>query len=151
MSTGAYTSGPVDRAAEDVREGDADMVLAVAVRSYAMFAVHGRFHDGMTEEVLPVLWSVIPEEEREAYPARLEAFVDAYRERLERLYAEYGPQSATAKYGRRELFAHPVSLIALERLSTGRSRFALAARWNGELPDRWLNDICGPWGVAEVL
>ncbi|MFJ2407193.1 hypothetical protein ACIOUE_38530 [Streptomyces xanthochromogenes] len=35
--------------------------LAVAVRSYAAFAVHVRFDDGMTEEVLPVLWSVIPE------------------------------------------------------------------------------------------
>ncbi|MEU8893920.1 hypothetical protein [Streptomyces sp. NPDC048442] len=68
MSADAYTSGPVERAAEEVREGAADRVLAVAVRSYAAFAVHVRFNDGMTEEVLPVLWSVNPEEERAAYP-----------------------------------------------------------------------------------
>jgi hypothetical protein len=79
MSTDAYTSGAVDRAAEEVREGAADRVLAVAVRSYAAFAVHVRFDDGMTEEVLPVLWSVLTEKERAAYPARLEKFVDAYR------------------------------------------------------------------------
>ncbi|MFI0976190.1 hypothetical protein ACH4SP_04070 [Streptomyces sp. NPDC021093] len=151
MSTDAYTSNVVDRAAEDVREGDADAVLAVAVRSYAAFAVHVRFDDGMTEEVLPVLWSVIPAEEREGYPERLEEFVNRYQERLVRLYAEYGPQSATARHGRHELLAHPVSLIALERLSTARPRFALAARWNGELPDRWLNDLCAPWGIVEVL
>lgn len=149
MSTDAYTSGAVDRAAEEVREGAADRVLAVAVRSYAAFAVHVRFDDGMTEEVLPVLWSVIPEEERAAYPARLEEFVNTYRERLVRPYADYGPQSAIAKHGRHELFAHPVSLIALERLSA--ARFALAMGWDGEPPDRWLNDLCGPWGVAEVL
>ncbi|MFD3517453.1 hypothetical protein [Streptomyces sp. NPDC058657] len=151
MSTDAYTSDPVERAAEDVREGDADATLAVAVRSYAMFAIHVRFHDGMTEEVLPVLWSVIPRDQREAYPARLEEFVDAYRERLVRLFAEYGPQSAIAKHGRHELLAHPVSLIALEQLSAVRSRYALAARWNGELPDRWLNDMSATWGVSEVL
>ncbi|MEU8894161.1 hypothetical protein [Streptomyces sp. NPDC048442] len=153
MSLGAdaYTSGPVDRAAEDVRKGDADAVLAVAVRSYAAFAVHVRFDDGMTEEVLPVLWSVITEEERETYPQRLEEFVSRYQERLVRLYAEYGPQSPTAKYGQRELLAHPVSLIALERLSAVRSRYALAARWNGELPDRWLNDVSTTWGVGGLL
>ncbi|MGW7412750.1 hypothetical protein [Streptomyces sp. NPDC054863] len=149
MSTDAYTSGPVDWAAEDVREGDADAALAVAVRSYAAFAVHVRFDDGMTEEVLPVLWSVITEEERETYPERLEEFVSRYQERLVRLYADYGPQSAIAKHGRHELLAHPVSLIALERLSS--ARFALSARWDGELPDRWLNDLCGPWGIAEML
>ncbi|MFD3518604.1 hypothetical protein [Streptomyces sp. NPDC058657] len=151
MSTDAYTSGLVDRAAEDVREGDADAMLAVAVRSYAIFAVHVRFDDGMTEEVLPVVWSVIPEVEREAYPARLEAFVETYRERLERLYKEYGHPSATAKHGQRELLAHPVSLIVLERLSSLRSRYALAARWNGELPDRWLNDLNVTWGAGALL
>ncbi|MFF9206726.1 hypothetical protein ACF1AE_34155 [Streptomyces sp. NPDC014986] len=105
----------------------------------------------MTEDVLPVLWSVITEEERETYPEQLEEFVSRYRERLVRLYAEYGPQSVTARYGRHELLACPVSLIALERPSCVRSHFALSARWDGELPDRWLNDLCGPWGVAEVL
>ncbi|MFI5808339.1 hypothetical protein [Streptomyces sp. NPDC051561] len=151
MSTDAYTSGPVDRAAEEVRDGAADMVLAVAVRSYAAFAVHVRFDDSMTEEVLPVLWSVLTEEERAAYPVRLEEFMNTYRERLERLYAEYGPQSATARHGRRELLAHPVSLIVLEQLVEVRSRYALAARWNGELPDRWLNDISTTWGVGTLL
>ncbi|GHA51595.1 hypothetical protein GCM10010329_86600 [Streptomyces spiroverticillatus] len=48
MSTDAYTSGPVDRAAEEGREGAADRVLAVAVWSYAAFAVRVRFDDGMT-------------------------------------------------------------------------------------------------------
>ena len=151
MSTDAYTSGPVDRAAEEVREGAADRVLAVAVRSYAAFAVHVRFDDTMTGEVLPVLWSVLTEEERAAYPARLEEFVNTHRERLVCLYAEYGPQSATAKYGRRELLAHPVALIVLEQLVEVRSRYALAARWNGHLPDRWLNDLSTTWGVGEML
>ncbi|GGZ60622.1 hypothetical protein GCM10010387_62860 [Streptomyces inusitatus] len=54
----------------------------------------------MTGEVLPVLWSVITEEERETYPEQLEAFVGRYRERLVRLYAEYGPHSVVARYGR---------------------------------------------------
>ncbi|MFD3518663.1 hypothetical protein [Streptomyces sp. NPDC058663] len=45
MNTGAHTSGPVDRAREDVREGDADAAPTVAVRSYADFAVHARLDD----------------------------------------------------------------------------------------------------------
>ncbi|MFJ4878396.1 hypothetical protein ACIP93_24735 [Streptomyces sp. NPDC088745] len=151
MSTDAYTSRPVERAAEEVREGLAVAALAVAVCSYAQFAVHARFDAGMTGEVLPVLWSVVPEEQRAAYPARLEEFVDTHRERLVRLFAEYGPQSATARHGRCELLAHPVSLIVLEQLVAVRSRYALAARWNGELPDRWLNDISTTWGVGELL
>ncbi|CAM5287239.1 hypothetical protein GCM10010329_85890 [Streptomyces spiroverticillatus] len=151
MSADAYTSGPVDRVAQEVREGAADAVLAVAVRSYTAFAIHVRFHDDMTEDVLPVLWSVIPEEERDTYPVRLEEFVNTYRERLARLYAEYGPQSVTAQYGRRELLAYPVSLIVLEQLVEVRSRYALAARWNGKLPDRWLNDVSATWGVGALL
>ncbi|MFB9523638.1 hypothetical protein [Streptomyces cremeus] len=111
--------------------------------------MHARFDAGMTGEVLPVLWPVVPEAERVAYPGRLEEFVDTYRERLVLLFAEYGPQSAIAKHGRHELLAHPVSLIILERLTA--ARFALAMGWDGELPDRWLNDLCGPWGIAEVL
>ncbi len=107
MTTDAYTSGPVERAAEGVREGLAVAALAVAVCSYAQFAVHARFDAGMTGEVLPVLWSVIPENEREACPARLEEFVDTHRERLARTFAEYGPQSAIAKHGRHELLAVP--------------------------------------------
>ncbi len=118
------------------RNGTADRVLAAAVRTYAMFAVHVRFHDGMTAEVLPVLPSVISEERRAAYPVRLEKFVDAHHERLVRLYTEYGPQSTTAKHGRHELLAHPVSLIVLQQLAEVRSRYALTARWNGHLPDR---------------
>ncbi|WP_433544543.1 hypothetical protein ACQPZG_05100 (plasmid) [Streptomyces sp. CA-294286] len=30
-------------------------------------------------------------------------------------------------------------------------RYALAARWNGRLPDRWLNDISAAWGVGALL
>ncbi|MFF0747178.1 hypothetical protein ACFYVL_43035 [Streptomyces sp. NPDC004111] len=55
MSPDAYGSGPVEWAAEDVRQGGADAVLAVAVRSYALFAVHARFGDGMGEDVLPLV------------------------------------------------------------------------------------------------
>ena len=117
--------------------------------TYALFAVHARFDDAMTEAVLPVRLSATPPEQREAYPGRLEEFVQEFRERLVRLYADYGPQSAIARHGRHELLAHPVSLIALEQLSG--ARYALATRWDGELPDRWLNDICGPWGVGEPL
>ncbi len=142
---------PVERAAQEVREDLAVAALAVAVCSYAQFAVHARFDAGMTGEVLPVLWSVIPENEREAYPVRLEKFVDTHRERLVRLFAEYGPQSAIAKHGRHELLAHPVSLIVLEQLVEVRSRYALAARWNGHLPDRWLTDISTTWGVGGML
>ncbi|MFF0747134.1 hypothetical protein ACFYVL_42790 [Streptomyces sp. NPDC004111] len=139
------------RAAEDVRQGDADAVLAVAVRSYALFAVHARFGDGMGEEVLPVAWSAIPPAEHAGYPGVLEEYGQDYRERLDELFAEYGPQSATAQHGRRELLAHPVSLIVLERLVAVRSRYVLAARYNGELPDRWLNDMSAAWGVGELL
>ncbi|MFD9487591.1 hypothetical protein ACFWBX_27205 [Streptomyces sp. NPDC059991] len=141
----------MDRAAQEVRQGGADTVLAVAVQSYAAFVVHVPCDDSMTAEVLPVLWSVITAEERETYPDRLQEFVSRFHERLVRLYAEYGPRSAIARHGRHELFALPVSLIVLERLSCVRSRFALAAQWDGELPDTWLNDLCGPWGIAEVL
>ncbi|MFD3516435.1 hypothetical protein [Streptomyces sp. NPDC058657] len=42
-------------------------------------------------------------------------------------------------------------MIALERLVEVRSRYALAARWNGELPDRWLNEVSASWGVGGLL
>ncbi|MFF0747177.1 hypothetical protein ACFYVL_43030 [Streptomyces sp. NPDC004111] len=89
--------------------------------------------------------------ERAGYPGVLEEFVREYRERLAGLFAEYGPQSATAQHGRRELLAHPESLIVLERLVAVRSRYTLAVWWNGELPDRWLNDVSAVWGVGNVL
>ncbi|WP_263972756.1 hypothetical protein [Streptomyces aureocirculatus] len=44
-----------------------------------------------------------------------------------------------------------MSLIVLEHLVEVRSRYAPAARWNGELPDRWLNDISTNWGAGALL
>ncbi|MFD3518451.1 hypothetical protein [Streptomyces sp. NPDC058657] len=44
-----------------------------------------------------------------------------------------------------------MSLIVLEQLVEVRSRYTLSARWNGELPDRWLSDISATWGVGEML
>ncbi|MFF1651157.1 hypothetical protein [Streptomyces sp. NPDC058240] len=145
MSADAYTEGVLGRAAAEVGRGAADAVLAVAVRSYPHFTVHARFESGMTEAVVPVLWSVIGCGGREAYPARLEEFIGRYQARLARLYTDYGPGSAIAGHGRYELLAHPVSLIALERLTA--VRFALAGRWEDELPEAWLVDLGSAWGI----
>ncbi|MFF0739138.1 hypothetical protein ACFYVL_01950 [Streptomyces sp. NPDC004111] len=145
-STEAYAHSAVERAELEVREGAADRVLAVAVRSYTQFGVHARFDSVVTQEVLPALWSTVRDAERAHHPDLLEDFVIRYQERLVRLFASCGPRSAAAVRGRYELLAHPVGLIALERLATVPS--ALTERWRGTLPDQWLADLTSGWGAA---
>lgn len=135
MSADAYTEDVVGRAAEEVDRGAADAVLAVAVRSYPRFAVHARFESGMAKAVLPVLWSVVGCGKREAYPDRLEEFINRYQERLARLCTEYVPGSAIAAHGRYELLARPVSLIAPVRLKAVRLTLA-GRRARPTPPDR---------------
>ncbi|MER5890907.1 hypothetical protein ABT160_44420 [Streptomyces sp. NPDC001941] len=143
------------RALVEVRTGAAWDAWAVAVAAHVFLNPverarwEGRGEDRLDELLLPVLWASVHPSERAGYAGVLEAFAARHEERLQRLFADYGPASAIAGSGRYEVFGYPVSLFVLERLSGVGSRFRLRAWWQSEGLDlRWLEDAGQGWGVA---
>ncbi|WP_394427419.1 hypothetical protein [Streptomyces sp. SGAir0957] len=124
-------------------------LLAVAGPLYTAFTGHGGDRS-LSESVVEVLAPAVGDLGVDAYGVRLGAFVERYRERLARNYADYGPHSAHhVPRGRYVLARQPESLIVWELLSGVRGRFALRAAWqDSELPGSWLEDMADVWGVA---
>ncbi|MEU9737222.1 hypothetical protein [Streptomyces sp. NPDC048002] len=77
--------------------------------------------------------------ERQGYIERLEAFVEAHRDRLEELLRVYGPGSRPASHGRYALVGQPETLVILERMEA--SPFVLRGRWQEELETLFLDDL----------
>lgn len=120
-------------------------LLGLAEQIYQTFTDHP-FSRDLSYEVVDVLAGAVDDES--AYGERLTEFAEAFRGRLERFYADYGPGSDHAReYGRYLLASQPESLIIFERLTN--ARFALRAAWEGsELSEAWLNDLADAWGAA---
>ncbi|WP_432087867.1 hypothetical protein [Streptomyces sp. bgisy095] len=100
----------------------------------------------VTEQVLGAVLRTMSSRQRSRYAGRLAEFATIHRERLERLYAEYGPGSAIAIHGRYTLVHSPTSVAVLERLATASS--ALYEEWDAaELPPAWLDGLTKAWGA----
>jgi len=81
------------------------------------------------------------------YSLILDAFVDAERDRLEQLFAQYGPHSAVSYVSDYILFNQAESLILLERLSC--ARHSVTAVWEESgMPMSYLQSLANAAGVA---
>ncbi|MER5883666.1 hypothetical protein ABT160_07540 [Streptomyces sp. NPDC001941] len=149
----------VTRARLEVRTGAAWAAWEVATAAHADLAApvaarqeRGGVQGGLGERVLPVVWACVAPGERPGYPAVLETFLVRHEERLKRLFSQYGTGSAgavDAEPGRCELYASPVSLMVLERLTGSGSRVRLAGHWkNEDLDQSWLKDAATAWDVT---
>ncbi|MFD3442775.1 hypothetical protein ACFWU3_35400 [Streptomyces sp. NPDC058685] len=120
-------------------------LLDLAEQIYQTFTDHP-FSRELSYEVVDVLADAVDDET--SYGEQLAAFTENYRDRLEQLYADYGPRGFHSReHGRYLLASQPESLIIFERLA--KARFALSEAWQeSELSEAWLNDLAEAWGTA---
>lgn len=114
---------------------------------YLSFSPLSDLDPDVSEQVLRTVLGTMNTRQRAGYAGRLTQFASSRRERLERLYAEYGPGSATAVHGRYSLLHSPTSIAVLERLVTDPS--ALWEDWDAaELPPAWLEGLTTAWDAS---
>ncbi|MEE1751908.1 hypothetical protein [Streptomyces sp. SP18CS02] len=112
---------------------------------YLSFTEVSDLDPDVSEQVLTAVLGTMTLRQRAAYAGRLTEFASAGRERLERLYARYGPGSTIAIHGRYSLIHSPTSVAVLERLAAAPS--ALREEWDAaELPPAWLEGLTTAWG-----
>jgi hypothetical protein len=123
-----------------------NQLLDVAEQVYRTFTDHPYSAD-LSHSVIEVLSLTIAD--ADAYAEQLTQFAERFRERIQRAYTDYGPNSAHfLKHGRYLLASQPESLIIFERLANN-VRFSLRTAWDAsELPDNMLTDIAQVWGVS---
>ena len=123
-----------------------NQLLDVAEQVYRTFTNHP-FSTELAYNVIDVLSRTI--DDPDGYREHLTQFAERFRGRIERVYTDYGPNSAHfLRHGRYLLASQPESLIIFERLSNN-ARYRLRSAWDaGELPDNMLTDIAQVWGVA---
>ncbi|MEU9993857.1 hypothetical protein [Streptomyces sp. NPDC050848] len=98
----------------------------------------------VSDDVLVAVLGTMSTAERAGYAGRLDEFAEERRERLTRLYAEYGPGSDVSIHGRYSLLHSPSSVAVLERLVAAPS--ALREEWDRvELPPVWLEGLAKAW------
>lgn len=118
---------PVDRVGEEqVHE-----VLKAAERIYVTLTGYSDFDRDLSREILPVVLKCVSAEERGGYVRQLQAFAETSRERLAKLYAEYGPGGRFEDERRCYLTHQPESVVVCERLNT--VPMWLSGVWNEEL------------------
>ncbi|MER6550658.1 hypothetical protein ABZ773_13105 [Streptomyces sp. NPDC047804] len=135
----------VEAMAQHPELAHSNRLLDVAEQAYRTFTDHPYSTD-LSHEVIDLLSRTI--DDADAYSEQLPQFVERFRSRIQRAYADYGPNSTHfLKHGRYLLASQPESLIIFERLSN--ARFRLQSAWyTGELPDTMLTDMAQIWGVA---
>jgi ppGpp synthetase/RelA/SpoT-type nucleotidyltranferase len=121
-------------------------LLDVAEQLYRTFTDHP-FSPDLSRSVIDVLSRTI--DDADAYAEQLAQFAERFRERIQRAYTDYGPNSAHfLKHGRYLLASQPESLIIFERLANN-ARFRLRGAWDAsDLPENMLTDMAQIWGVA---
>ncbi|WP_370410080.1 hypothetical protein [Streptomyces fradiae] len=101
----------------------------------------------VSEQVLTAVLGTMTARQRAAYAGRLTRFAEDGRERVARMYAEYGPGSTIAIHGRYSLLHSPTSIAVLERLLTTPEE--LRVEWDAaELPPAWLDGLTRAWEAA---
>ncbi|MCF3182395.1 hypothetical protein IPZ70_20955 [Streptomyces polychromogenes] len=84
--------------------------------------------------------------QRAGYAGRLTEFATLHRSRLERLFAAFGPDSATTMHSRYPLLHSATSIAVLERLLAPR---VLREEWDAaELPPAWLDGLTTAWSAG---
>ncbi|MER6447628.1 hypothetical protein DEJ51_26655 [Streptomyces venezuelae] len=130
-----------------VRRMEVERAKVAVTPLYLAFTDASDLDPEVTEEVLSAVLGTMTPWQRAGYAARLAGFATEHRARLERLYAQYGPGSATAIHGRYSLLHSATSVAVLERLAT--SAAALREEWDSaELPPAWLDGPTAAWDAA---
>ncbi|RSS83048.1 hypothetical protein [Streptomyces sp. WAC06614] len=126
---------------------DLERAKVAVLRSYLSFTEVSDLDPEVSEQVLTAVLGTMGARERAGYAGRLDAFATEHRARLERLYAEYGPGSATAIHGRYSLLHSPTSVAVLERLDAVGAQ--LREEWDAaELPPAWLEGLATAWAAS---
>ncbi|MFD9358689.1 hypothetical protein [Streptomyces sp. NPDC060031] len=134
--------GQQDPAEERPRAGRMEVERArVALQPlYLSFTAVSELDPEVTEEVLAAVLGTMGPRQRAGYAGRLTQFATAHRSRLERLFAEFGPGSATMVHGRYSLLHSATSIAVLERLDAAPQE--LREEWDAaELPPAWLDGL----------
>lgn len=138
------TSAPEAR--PPVRRMEVERTKVAATSLYLTFTAVSDLDPEVTEQVLGAVLRTMTPGQRAGYAGRLAEFAAAHQARLERLYVEYGPGSATAIHGRYSLLHSPTSVAVLERLATTAT--ALREEWDAaELPPVWLDGLTRAWNA----
>lgn len=137
----------VERAMIDMKsnpEFEESQLLHSAEALYHEF-VASSYRLGLSQEIIPVLLEVI-DVPIPAYTKTLEEFSNNNRVKLAEFFRDYGPESASGMAGQNILATQPECIVIFELVS--RKPEALRARWEEELlPEDWLSELCGSWGV----
>ncbi|WP_236242698.1 hypothetical protein [Streptomyces sp. CC228A] len=140
----AAGSSPAGR--PPVRRMQVDRARVAVVPLYLSFTEVSDLDPEVSEQVLTAVLGTMGPRQRADYAGRLTAFASGHRERLERLYGEFGPGSRIAVHGRYSLLHSPTSIAVLERLATAPS--VLREEWDAaELPPAWLEGLAAAWGA----
>ncbi|MEU0298308.1 hypothetical protein ABZ252_02330 [Streptomyces sp. NPDC006175] len=149
---GPAVSGSADgavRGHHPVGRVDVERARVAVTPLYLAFSTTSDLDPEVSDEVLTAVLGTMSVVGRVGYAGQLERFTGTHRQRLERLYARYGPGSHIAVHGRYSLLHSPTSIAVLERL-TG-SPVALRAEWeHAELPPAWLEGLATAWGASEA-
>ncbi|MFD6277036.1 hypothetical protein ACFWFI_15880 [Streptomyces sp. NPDC060209] len=138
-STGAAARGrhPVGRV-------DVERAKVAVMPLYLAFSDTSDLDPEVSDEVLTAVLGTMSVVGRVGYAGQLAQFTESHHERLDQLYAQYGPRSRIAVHGRYSLLHSPTSIAVLERLTAAPS--ALQAEWeHAELPPAWLEGLTTAW------
>ncbi|MFB7865802.1 MULTISPECIES: hypothetical protein [unclassified Streptomyces] len=119
----------------------------VVLPLYLSFTTVSDLDPEVSEQVLTAVLGTMSARQRAGYAGRLTRFAATHRDRVERMYAEYGPGSPIAIHGRYSLLHSPASIAVLERLTTVPD--PLREEWDAaELPPAWLGGLTTAWETA---
>ncbi|WP_030723824.1 hypothetical protein [Streptomyces sp. NRRL F-2580] len=142
------TDGQTGPAGERRRAGRMEVERArVAVSPlYLSLTKVSELDPEVTDEVLAAVLATMSPRQRAGYTGRLTAFATTHRDRLERLFAAYGPGSAITVHGRYSLLHSVTSIAVLERLLTAPRE--LREEWDAAaLPPAWLDGLTTAWNT----
>ncbi|MFF8833271.1 hypothetical protein [Streptomyces sp. NPDC015131] len=140
----ADAAGPPPEARPPVSRMQVERARVAVTPLYLAFAEVSDLDPEVSEQVLTAVLGTMSSRRRAGYAGRLAEFTATHRERLERLYAEYGAGSRIAIHGRYSLVHSPTSVAVLERLASDPA--ALREEWDAaELPPAWLEGLWAAW------
>ncbi|MEW2586070.1 hypothetical protein [Streptomyces virginiae] len=114
---------------------------------YLSFATVSELDPEVTDEVLAAVLGTMSPRQRAGYAGRLTEFAADHRDRLERMFAGYGPDSAITMHGRYSLLHSATSIAVLERLAAAPRE--LREEWDAvELPPAWLDGLTTAWDAT---
>lgn len=146
--TASGSAGDAARGRHPVGRVDVERAKVAVTPLSLAFAAASDLDPEVSDEVLAAVLGTMSVVGRVGYAGRLERFTESHRERLDRLYARYGPRSRIAVHGRYSLLHSPTSIAVLERLTAAPS--ALRTEWeHAELPPAWLDGLVTAWDASE--